>query len=75
MSILSDALIIATEIGIAVVHHHQNDHKNAIHHYGQAAVVYRQIGDASEAFVLNQAAELRRLVEDRAAWRFGGTSF
>ncbi|KAG9042434.1 hypothetical protein FS837_010882 [Tulasnella sp. UAMH 9824] len=78
IKLFSDALVIAVEIGnkywkafilhyMALVHHGQHDHKNAIHHYDQAAVIYKQIGHTNEAAVLNQAAGLRRLTEDRTA--------
>ncbi|KAG9041189.1 hypothetical protein FS837_012632 [Tulasnella sp. UAMH 9824] len=78
MKHFSDALEIAVEVGnkywkafildgMGDAYNDQHDHENAIHHYEQAAVIYKQLGHTNEAFVLKQAAELRRLIE-------GGTS-
>lgn len=77
MALLSEALEIAIEIGdrqskaftlhdLAIAHQDQHDHLNAVHHYEQAADIYREVGHPDEAFVLETAADLRRLIDQEA---------
>ncbi|KAG9039159.1 hypothetical protein FS837_001058 [Tulasnella sp. UAMH 9824] len=72
---LSEALEIFTAMGvrdkrastlwcIADTHRDQDDHNSAIQHYEQAAEIFKQIGHIrDQADVLEQAADLRRLME------------
>lgn len=54
--------------GFGDLHHDHGDHGNAIKHHEQAAELFKQLGNThQEAIALNPAANVRQLLEHKAA--------